>query len=334
MPHLVLLPIIVWLLAASNVGAGDEVRVLRGHDDTVHVVTGTIADWDRDILTLNTGNQSRTFPATTVLDIQTELDASHKRGRQHLERGQWPQAVDSLSLAFQRERRGWVRQRVMRDLALAYKLSGDIPHSAATALSLYREYPRTNQFDALPLSWTNTPASASIRQGATVWVEDARPESQLLGASWLLTGERRSTSIALLQRLSNESEPWVAQLATAQLWRIELATVQAEQCARWERIVGHMSPGMRAGPLFLLGQAWQRAGDDSRAAIAWMKIPVLHPDETDLAVDALLRAAGRMDVTERESAYQEIIKRYPFHPQASVAQQELDAAKRRKQPHG
>ena len=323
MTHCLLSTLTLYLLAATIVDAAETVRVYR--DDTVKEVSGTIADFDRDVLSLQNGNQSRKFPASIVLSVQTELEASHTFGRQHLVRGQWQDAIDSLSLAYQREQRSWVRQRVLRDLALAHKLSGNIPRSAAAALLLYRDFPRTNQLDALPLSWSNASAPANVRQRAAEWLAADPPESQLLGASWLLSGAARKQSIDTLRRLSSQAEPWIAQLSTAQLWRTELAMARADQCVRWERLVRQMPSSLRAGPLLLLGQAWERAGDGPRAAMIYMEVPILHPDDQLLAAETLMRAARLLETAERERAYHEIVTRYPFSPEATTARQELDA---------
>jgi len=328
MSYLIPSSIAICLLITSRACATDTVRVYRGSDGTIQKVSGIVDDFDRDVLILKNGNQSRTYPAAVVLEVHTELVPSHVDGRRHFQSGKWEVAIESFELAIQRDRRGWVRQWAIRDLAIAYKMSGNIRQAATAALSLCREYPRTNQLDALPLSWTNASAPATVRRSAEQWMADARPESQLLGASWLLSGASRGKSVQVLKRLSNESEPWIAQLATAQLWRTKLVTVSTDQCRRWERLVRRLPPNLRAGPLFLLGQAWENTGDRERAATTSMRVPILHPDESFLAAAAIIQAARQMDASERDRAYQEILTHYPFTQEADVARQELDVVRR------
>lgn len=320
---LYLLAQVMWLAAmVGTSSAKDTVRVVRGGDRRVTEIAGKVLEFDRDTLTIKVAQQkTKVIPHAAVLSVDTRLVTSHESGRQKIEQGDWDGAIKSLGLAYQREQRDWVRQQVLRDLALAHRFAGDIERSAATALALYRDYPRTNQQDALPLNWIN---GESGPRRAAAWLRSDDGATQLLGASWSLSGGSRAPAITVLRRLSSESDQWIAQLATAQLWRTELATVTTVKCERWARLVNRMPPVLRAGPLFVLGTAWERVGDQNRAAVALMQVPVLHSDAKNLSVNALMKTASLAGVAEKVAAYREVIRRYPFTTQAPLAQQELN----------
>lgn len=324
-----LLPLV--FLAAVRLDAADSVRVVS--KGTIRTVTGTIVELDRKKLVLSNGDQTRTFSTTAVVQLQTIYRPSHQKALQQRARGEWSQAIQNLNLALKFERRDWVRQRILRELAITHRNSDDIPRSAEIALALYQQFPNTNQTDALPLAWKDFSVRAAVQKQAETWLASRRPEAQLLGASWLLSGSTRRKSVNALKRLTNEAEPWLAKYATAQLWRIEMGDVRATTCARWERLIAQMPPEMRAGPLWLLGQGWQQVGDAQQASIALMKLPVLHADEPLLAVTALMQVAelGK-DADQRTSAYREVVTKYPFTRQSKLARQQLDDADPLKNP--
>ena len=174
-------PIVVLVVAlclGSNrvVSAEDVARVARGRDGKVVELAGKVLEFDRDALTIKLAQQQpKVIPFHSILDVETPLNSSHESGRRQLENGNSKGAVRSLGLAFQRERRDWVRQQVQRDLSLAYRYSGDLERSASTALKLYRDFPRTNQFDALPLSWGVS--NETIPNDATQWIKSELPLS-------------------------------------------------------------------------------------------------------------------------------------------------------------
>ena len=302
--------------------AQDSVHMIRAPDGKAFEIEGEIVAFDRDTLTIRTVQQrSRVLPYASVTSVEFALIDSHQSGVERLGQGKWEIAIKSLGTALQRERRDWVRQRILRDLSLAYRFRGDFSRSAATALVLYRDFPRTNQQDALPLNWI--PGEQEGARLVNRWLESNRAAEQLLGASWSLSGPARRHAVEVLRHLSESSDRWIAQLATAQLWRTELATATKSKCERWTRLVDGMSPALRAGPLYVLGLAWAEVGDEDLAAMTLMQIPVLHPDAQRLSVEALMRTARFVGDDERVAVYREVVDRYAFMPQAELAKNQL-----------
>ncbi len=308
----------------SAARADDIVRVAHESDGSIVEIVGEIVSYDRKELSVQTASRRpRQFATPLVLSTKTELSPHHKAARRHLDRGEWSEAVEELRMAIQDERRNWVRQAVFRDLAFAYRFANDLEQSAATALALYREFPRTYQLDVLPLVWDNGRLDQPLQRKAIQWLDSKRPEEQLLAASWLLSGASRSASRQRLQRLTDSWEGWIAQLATAQLWRMQMDRATTVECERWARLIARMPPELRAGPLTVLGRAWRQAGQPETAAITLMKVPILHTDERELAVASLMQVAKLVPSDEQNGVYREVVDTFPYSAEASMARRQL-----------
>ncbi|MEM9411773.1 MAG: hypothetical protein AAGA30_11710, partial [Planctomycetota bacterium] len=59
--------------------------------------------------------------------------------------------------------------------------------------------------------------------------------------------------------------------------------------------VQKISSELRAGPLFILGEAQQKIKQNTEAKITWMKIPILYPEKRTLAATALFRCASMLE---------------------------------------
>ncbi len=209
---------------AATARAVEKVTVRRERDDVVQELSGSILDYDRTQLILQNGDQERAIPADTIVGIEADWGSDHVQARQYAKAGKWENAIEGYARARRQERRGWAQQEILRDLAFAYRAHGDVERAGDVALTLIGDFPRTRAVDALPLAWTASPPDPALARQARVWLADQRsPPARLLGASWLLSGSTRSQALGVLQELSRESEAWLAQLATAQTWRVACA---------------------------------------------------------------------------------------------------------------
>jgi tetratricopeptide (TPR) repeat protein len=98
----------------------------------------------------------------------------------------------------------------------------------------------------------------------------------------------------------------ISLLATALRWKQRISTLRNQtELTPFRRILDQIPEPLRAGPLFLFGQAVRRVGDHETAVLYWMRIPILYSENTLLAVEALRESAlsleklGRFDQAER-----------------------------------
>ena len=120
-------------------------------------------------------------------------------------------------------------------------------------------------------------------------------------------------------------------MAQAQIWRAQVTVADASQLAGWQQAIAQMPEAVRAGPYFLLGQAWARQGQSDKAALALLRVPLVYPENRALAARSLLEAgrcladAGRRD--EAAGLYREALEKYPETSAAADARTRLDHLK-------
>ncbi len=89
-----------------------------------------------------------------------------------------------------------------------------------------------------------------------------------------------------------------------------------------------IDPALQSGPAFVLGTALSRLGEPAQAALYFLRTPILHPADRDLAAEALLAAGEQLekakDPAGARSVYRELIDHYQQHALAPVAEQRLE----------
>ena len=148
-----------------------------------------------------------------------------------------------------------------------------------------------------------------------MWLADKQSAAaRLIGASWLLASPQRAAATAELRALAASPSAEIAFLAEAQLWRTTVATAAAGDAERWQQRIDRMPQHLRAGPLLLLGQLLARHGHNEEAALAFLRIVILHPQFEDLAARSLLGASGALakmgQPDEAVRLCEEIVERY------------------------
>ena len=245
------------------------------------------------------------------------------------ETGEYGAALDAYNEAVGGEPRVWVKRMILDSMVWAQRRSGQPVDAASTFLLLVQSDPTTPYMGAIPLEWQSAPPDPRTRQQAAVWINDPRPVAQLIAASWLLSGGNRQQAIATLSQLADRSDDArIARLARTQLWRTELLTADAATLARWERYIAAMPPALRAGPTYLLGKSLARLGESEQAALELLKVPILYPEQAELAPEALAAAGGELEKLgrPREAArlYREAVRDYPQSPLVDSLKEKIE----------
>ena len=88
-----------------------------------------------------------------------------------------------------------------------------------------------------------------------------------------------------------------------------------------------MPDSLRAGPYFLLGQGLARHNDPLGAALAFLRIPILHPNRQVLVPDALWRAGQCLEAGGQQQdaalVYREVLAFGDELPTVSAARERL-----------
>jgi len=325
------LMLLLLAVLASPAAAQDTVVLqVPGQEGTTRV-GGRVVEYTGRQLELEIGgSHRRTVPAEQVLRVETHHTAEQTEADALFDERRFAEALARYKQALDREPRTWVRRRIVAQVVWCHRALGQVEQAGETFLVLLSSDPHTLDFDAIPLAWMPGQPSVSLEQAARRWLAREEPAAGLMGASHLLAGSRRLEAQRRLRELSTSSDRRVAMLATAQLWRTAVATVDADAVQRWARLVEQLPDALAVGPYYVLGQAYARLGQWEPAALAMLRAPLVDPRDRPLAARALVDAGRALEQLgrNREAAglYQEVLRDYPEQTRAAAeAESRLNA---------
>lgn len=322
----------VWLLLLGGRfgGAAEDSVICRrveGSGETRR--TGEILDFTGEFLTLRgASGREEQIPSSRVLRYETTRVRDHENADQLFREARFPDAVVAYRRAVDEEQRGWMRRQILASMVRCHTNMNQPDRAGDTFLIIVRIDPTTQWFDAIPLSWKPQQTTGPWEQRASDWLDNPpAPAAALMGASWLLSSSRRDRAREALRQLAADPDPRIALLAQAQLCRAELFNNRPDTVSRLESTVAALDHSLRAGPYFLLGHAWARQSDPGRAALAFLRVPILHAEQADLAAESLWLAGDQLQLAgNRDGAatvYRELTDRHPQHLLAPLARQKL-----------
>ena len=319
----------VWLLVCTQDVFAEDTIWLRsdGASDRVYARKDTIKDYTGESLTLASGTR---IPAARVLRIDSKWSESHVAADEALARGEFAKALAAYQQAVGEEPRRWVRRMLLARMADCHRGQGRLDLAAAAFLALTKADPSTQAFDAIPLVWHTSP---QIRIDATVSrqrLTSPNPVERLIGASHLVATPSRGAALEVLEALSILPDTRFAILAQAQLWRTRIATAKPYELEQWVAAVEKLPEPLRAGPSFVVAGAFAQQKQPRRAAELYMRVPILHRKQYDLAAQSLWEAAAAFAKLQRpkdvDRCLREIVKDFAHSPLAETAQNQLQAA--------
>lgn len=325
------------LLIAPPVAAEETVYYSVGDDgDTLRKLTGTVVDYTGRELRLETaGGRAVSLPGDKVVRIDSPRGQEETEAEALYREGKFAEAAARFTDAVKLEARVWRRRELIAQAVWSHRNAGDIVRAGELFRLILKSDPTTYLLDALPLAWTTQEPAPDLDRAATSWLADSQEEVALMGASWLLSSNRRPDALQTLERLTRSTEKRVAALAQAQLWRTQIVTATAADVERWQAAVEQMPPTLGAGPWWIVGQALARLRQAEPAALALMKVPILYPRQRQLAAEALFAAGGQLEtigqLPEAARLYREVAERHAesrIAPAAAAAARRLEQAGR------
>jgi tetratricopeptide (TPR) repeat protein len=322
---------------APRTFAADTI-IVRSNDGRQETkITGEIVDWVGAQLTVRrSSGREEQIASERVVEVQSSWNEGHVRAEQFRAEGNYADALVSFGQAIKSERRAWVRRRILARLTECYAETGQIEQAGDTFAALIESDPQTPEFHVIPLNWGSLPPPASLETHAIRWLTGDSPPQRLIGASWLISSSHRNEASTTLRRLSSDPDARVAFLATAQSWRMEVATASDGTTGKWQVLLERMPEPLRAGPYFTLADALARNGKRNEAALYWMRIPILYPHQRQLAAEALWNAANQLERSDQKSEaltlYREIVSQHKDAPFAVQAEQRIAARGRESSP--
>lgn len=314
----------------------DKVEFRNGSRHSRMTLYGTIEDYSDGKLTLRMLNRgtTKTILQHEVIDVQTPLVASHIKGLQAFRKKEFDSARRHLEAALKDETRKWVHQDIRALMVQVESRVGD--HTAAMVhfAKLIQLDSKTRHLHLIPLIWHSRITTSREQNAARVLLTRTDLSIRLMGASVLLSDSKNSWSgESELQSLVSSGKPNLVHLARAQLWRIKLReeipseTMLAAMTSR----IASMPDSLKAGPYYLLGQAYLRRHEYDKAAVAFLRLPLVHDTDHRLAGQSALEAAealvagGRLD--ESKTLFREVATRFSDTPAAKFANAALKDTK-------
>jgi RND family efflux transporter MFP subunit len=320
-----------FLLASSAIAQPpDALTIATGADHAGRQrMTGKVIDFMGDTLTWqNAAGSETSIAADRVIEIEAAWNDPHRVANQLFDSGQYAAALTQYGKAIGSEPRLWVRRLILAKAIWCCRNTGQQQRAVRTFLALVSSDPNTPYLNCIPLAWTSTPADAAMIATAGQAISpDAPAAAQLLGASWLLNSAEAVKGTEVLRRLSTHEDRRIALLAETQLWRVRRAGAEANNADRLGTIVQNMPLEFQAGPVMLWGESLATAGRQREAALAYLRVPVLHPLAGDLAAEAWYRAGQALAAERRGEeaalAWQTLLKEHPGSLLAESARQRL-----------
>jgi tetratricopeptide (TPR) repeat protein len=284
----------------------------------------------RELLLKTPSGRDRKIPADEIGHVQTTLCPEQQAGDALFAKRDYRRALEEYRRALEasREPRDWVRRQILEQIVWCKKSLGQVEQAGEYFLVLLASDPYTRAFDCIPLAWTPQPPAADTERKAREWLKSKNPAAELIGASQLLTSDARAEAIKHLERLASDPDKRIAWLAQSQLWRTTAPDATPKQLQEWAAAIDASDPALRGGAYFVLGSALAPSAPED-AALALMKVPILHEREDRLAATALLAAGGCLEKLGRASQagglYRELAARHPQAAEAAEARRRLQS---------
>jgi tetratricopeptide (TPR) repeat protein len=293
----------------ATAAAAEDVVILGrpSQSDAWTRISGEVLDFTGRGLRLRLpGGREVEYPALQVLGVETSRQPQHLAGDKLYENDEFAAAEEKYRAALGHEQRGWVRRELLAASARCQRELGNWPAAARLFAGLVASDPDTWYLDLAPLAWEPARTVGSEEtieskvvadmQAATVeWLAAAKPPAlELLAASWHIDGPRQAEAVEALNRLSQSPPSPAMMLARLQLYRLHFSALSPLLLDGMQGMLEGWPFSMSAGGWLLVGRAASRLELYDRAALAWLRIAALYPDQRQLGARGMLAAAGAL----------------------------------------
>lgn len=255
-------------------------------------IEGTIVERTGAGVTIETApGRTQQIPAERIVGLEATKSEKQQQAEALLRDKKFSEAFTALVDAEASEPRDWVKREILALASIARSELGDRRGAAKFGIYLLQNDPATPHAGALPLVWRDEPLGVPERDAAKEWFDTGSEPAQLLAASWLLAEpETGAAAQAKLTSLAGSIDVLVATLAKLQLARRD-ATPRPDELAT---LIDKLPTDAKAGPYWLLGREYERAGQSDEARIAYLRSGLGYDYPRELVASALV-AAVRLD---------------------------------------
>jgi tetratricopeptide (TPR) repeat protein len=270
------------------------------------------------------------YPMSDVVAVRYARIKQQIDAEQLLAQGKNDEAESLLKRAVDAEPRRWARREILGLLTGCALRREDFATAGSRFRQIYESDPFTRHVNLAPLVWADQSIDGLNRSTAAAWLNESKAMERLLGASLLLYdaehGHRARDTIHELNRLPDDR---IRLLSKWQERRLQITNrkISDFDVSRWATEIDQLEPSLRAGPIFLLGQARLIRQEYDLAAAEFLKLPIVYSSDHPLiarasfeAGRALLRNGLRVEAAR---LFQETATRYSWSTAAADARAAL-----------
>ncbi|MBX9791927.1 MAG: hypothetical protein K2Y37_23640 [Pirellulales bacterium] len=311
-PAMLSTALVCWLAVAA---AAEDVVILGrpSKNDARTRVAGEVLDFTGRGLRLRVaGGREVEYPAMQVLRVETNRIPQQAEGDKLYSQDEFAAAEDKYRAALAHEERAWVRRELLAASARCQRELGNWPAAARLLAGLVASDPDTWYLDVAPLAWEparnagsektiEETVAADMQAATSEWlVADKPPALQLIAASWHLDGARQQDAVAMLNRLAQTPAGPATLLASLQVYRLHFSALSPQVLDGLQARLESLAMPMSAGGWLLVGRGASRLQLYDRAALAWLRIAALYPEQRNLAARGMLAAADALAAADHQ----------------------------------
>ncbi|GAB5404507.1 MAG: hypothetical protein Aurels2KO_27380 [Aureliella sp.] len=261
---------------------------------------GAINEFDGQILELTPADGKKLRVGShfvTELSFQWSTTAAAAADKLVDER-KYVEAVKAIEAAYPALPK-WQQRLLLARMVHSLSAAGKDRIAGIIFINLAAANPPPIVYADMPLCWTTKQTDSSHAGEARKWIVAEDEVSQLLGASWLLSGSMRTESERILRKLKSSKNQTIAALATAQSWRLASPPESKERATQWMKFRDNLILPLQIGPTEFLADRLTRIGETELAMGQWLRIATVHSDQHARAVVALSSAKQQLIQAER-----------------------------------
>lgn len=265
---------------------------------------GEIVSWAGDRISIKGKTGVKEFDTERLVRFETQWHPGYDEGAKFQSKHLYDQAITQYASALKDEPREWMQNIIHAKLLQCFLAKENFENAARQFLNLIDDDPQSRFRHLVPLVWTSSRPNAEQLKRAESLVSAGDPFVALIGASWLLTEDAAGNAKSKMEDLSQDFDPMVSALATAQLWRLDKVAPNAKRLAIRIKQVYNMPEKVRCGAWYMIAEAQAKSKLEEDAIVNFMRIPINDPQQGALAAAALYQAAWLLKKTNQNQQAQ------------------------------
>ena len=290
--------------------------------------TGVIENYNRFELTLRTASgKVLSIKTDNIVEIKAEYPASYLEAELQMDNREFDQALPLLEKSLTQISEDWMKQEILARQIECLSSLNRTEDAALRYVQLVKLDPNSAFYDSAPLVWTPVEISSKTQQLAQNWIRQQNyPYVTLLGASLLLTSDKKNEAQTALAVMTKSADADIAILAQMQLYRLSTSHLPIATLKNLEMKFDILPKSLQFGPRFVLAQLWSRSSAENlkvdKAAVNYLQSAANPKAPVELQARAYYSAGAiLLNADRRDEAFRIFNRLIEKHPNSQWSQQ-------------